>query len=215
MRSMHWSAQDGMHVMRCMRWGACDEVVCDEVHAVRYMWWSACAEVTIMCSTRDIHYHVFCMWLLCILPVPTMCSACDCCVFNMCCTGDCHVFYMYLSCVLYVTIMHYSCNYVFSMWLPCVLPVIIICSATRIIMYSTCDCYVFYLWPSYVLLHGSSGVLHAIVICFLQVEHEVGEIAMVIVQNKIDLIDDAVVQPWVPLPHLFTVVVVHLSWWIW
>jgi hypothetical protein len=29
----------------------------------------------------------------------------------------------------------------------------------------------------------------------LQVEAEVGEIAMVIVQNKIDLIDDAVVQP--------------------
>ena len=31
--------------------------------------------------------------------------------------------------------------------------------------------------------------------CCVQVEDEVGEIAMVIVQNKIDLIDDAVVQP--------------------
>lgn len=33
-------------------------------------------------------------------------------------------------------------------------------------------------------------------LCF-QVEDEVGEIGMVIVQNKIDLIDDEVVQPFV------------------
>jgi len=40
-------------------------------------------------------------------------------------------------------------------------------------------------------------IAHICDVCSWQVEDEVGEISMVIVQNKIDLIDDAVVQPWV------------------
>ena len=218
MRSMQWSVWDGMHVMRCMRWSACDEL-----YALRCMWRGACCEVYVVeCMWWD-DYRVFYM------TYTTMCSACDYCVFYVCLPCVLHVTAVCSTCVVQVTAMFSTCTYhVFCMWLSCII---------HAIMCSTCDYHVFCRWSSYVLLPGSSCILLMTVMCstcdrhmfyymdhqvfymwllrVLQVEHEVGEIAMVIVQNKIDLIDDAVVQPWVPLPHLFTVVVVHLSWWIW
>ena len=191
-RYLWWGACDEVHVMRCMLWDTCNEVhmmecmwwgACSEVHAVKCVWWVVCCEVHVMrCMLWGICGGVHVMrWLSCVLHVTytTMCSACDYCVFCMCLpcvlhmTAICstcvqvtamfstctyHVFYMWLSCILH------AIN-VFYMWLSCVLPMIIICSATWIIMCSTCDCYMFYLWSSYVLLHGSSGVLHVIVMC--------------------------------------------------